>query len=66
MALGMAMLVALLSFDNISSADYAPASVDAVSNQVCCKTCHKGKACGNSCIARNKQCHQPPGCACDG
>lgn len=31
----------------------------------CCKYCSKGKACGNSCIARNKVCHQPPGCACD-
>ena len=32
----------------------------------CCKVCRKGKACGNSCIARGKQCHQPAGCACDG
>jgi len=32
----------------------------------CCKVCTKGKACGNSCIAQDKQCHQPPGCACDG
>lgn len=32
----------------------------------CCKVCRKGKACGDSCIAREKQCHQPPGCACDG
>jgi hypothetical protein len=31
----------------------------------CCKTCRKGKACGDSCIARDKQCHKPPGCACD-
>lgn len=31
----------------------------------CCKVCRKGKACGNSCIARDKQCHQPSGCACD-
>ncbi len=34
--------------------------------RVCCKVCTTGKACGNSCIARNKTCHQPPGCACDG
>ena len=34
--------------------------------QACCKICSKGKACGNSCISRDKQCHQPPGCACDG
>ena len=32
----------------------------------CCKVCTKGKACGDSCIARDKDCHQPPGCACDG
>lgn len=32
----------------------------------CCKVCTKGKACGNSCIRRDYQCHQPPGCACDG
>jgi hypothetical protein len=35
------------------------------SAQECCKICHKGKACGNSCISRDKSCHQPPGCACD-
>ncbi len=32
----------------------------------CCKVCKKGKACGNSCIAKSKTCHKPPGCACDG
>lgn len=31
----------------------------------CCKVCTTGKACGNSCINRNYQCRQPPGCACD-
>ncbi len=31
----------------------------------CCKVCSKGKACGNSCISRDKTCHQPPGCACN-
>lgn len=32
----------------------------------CCKICTTGKACGNSCISRNKTCHQPAGCACNG
>lgn len=32
----------------------------------CCKVCTTGKACGDSCISRKYQCHQPPGCACDG
>jgi beta-lactamase superfamily II metal-dependent hydrolase len=31
----------------------------------CCRICTRGKACGNSCISRRYQCHQPPGCACD-
>ena len=31
----------------------------------CCKHCHKGKACGNVCVARDAACFQPPGCACD-
>ena len=32
----------------------------------CCKICRTGKACGNTCIARNKTCRQPPGCPCNG
>jgi len=32
----------------------------------CCMVCTNGKACGNSCISKSKDCHQPPGCACDG
>ena len=35
------------------------------SSEMCCKICRKGKACGNSCIARSRTCHQAPGCACD-
>jgi hypothetical protein len=31
----------------------------------CCKICRKGKACGDTCIARDKECRTPPGCACD-
>ena len=29
----------------------------------CCKVCSVGKACGNTCISRNKTCHVGPGCA---
>lgn len=32
----------------------------------CCKVCSKGKACGDSCISRDKQCRKGLGCACDG
>jgi hypothetical protein len=32
----------------------------------CCKVCTVGKACGNTCISRDKTCHVGAGCACDG
>lgn len=41
-------------------------TAEALKQPVCCKVCTKGKACGNTCIARDKICHQPPGCACNG
>jgi SH3-like domain-containing protein len=34
--------------------------------RTCCKICSKGKACGDSCISRDKTCHKGVGCACDG
>jgi hypothetical protein len=33
-------------------------------NKTCCRTCTKGKACGDSCIAKTSTCTKPPGCAC--
>ena len=33
--------------------------------ETCCKICRSGKACGDSCIARDETCTKPPGCACD-
>lgn len=38
----------------------------AASGFACCKVCKKGKACGDSCISRDKECHKGKGCACDG
>lgn len=32
----------------------------------CCKICRKGRACGDSCISRDRACHAGPGCACNG
>jgi hypothetical protein len=34
--------------------------------RTCCRICTTGKACGNSCIARNRTCRVGVGCACDG
>jgi hypothetical protein len=31
----------------------------------CCRVCSKGKACGNSCIRADFNCHKGQGCACD-
>lgn len=30
----------------------------------CCRVCTSGKPCGDSCIAMDATCSQPPGCAC--
>jgi hypothetical protein len=32
----------------------------------CCRICRIGKPCGDDCIAVDKSCDKPPGCACDG
>lgn len=32
----------------------------------CCKVCTTGKACGDTCIAKDKKCHKGAGCACNG
>lgn len=30
----------------------------------CCRVCKSGKPCGDACIASDKTCRKPPGCAC--
>src|SRR6185503_7029391 len=47
------------------NAKAGPAVVTPVVAPSCCRVCTRGKACGNSCISANKQCHQPVGCACN-
>lgn len=42
-----------------------PPPADSTPAGACCRMCSKGKACGNTCIARSKTCHVPRGCACD-
>jgi hypothetical protein len=36
-----------------------------VPREQCCKVCSKGKACGNTCMRADYNCHKGPGCACD-
>jgi hypothetical protein len=44
----------------------APSTTPNRTRRSCCRICRTGKACGNSCITRNKTCRKPPGCACNG
>lgn len=46
----------------VASERGAPACIPA---SKCCKICDVGKACGNSCISRSKNCHKGRGCSCD-
>jgi hypothetical protein len=46
-------------------ADHAMRAHAARADRDCCKVCRKGKACGDTCIARERSCQVPPGCACD-
>jgi hypothetical protein len=59
-------VVALLGFAAAPSLalDTAPPMLELAPRE-CCKVCHKGKACGDSCISRDKDCNKPPGCACN-
>lgn len=59
---GDAEAVTTFEFDNLEPIKLTG---DELSSR-CCKVCKKGKACGNSCIARSKTCHKGRGCACDG
>ncbi|BAK64705.1 hypothetical protein SLG_00300 [Sphingobium sp. SYK-6] len=38
----------------------------ACAQERCCKICRAGKACGDSCIAKDRVCKKVGGCACDG
>jgi hypothetical protein len=39
---------------------------DDATSSSCCKTCTKGKPCGDSCIEANQTCNKGAGCACKG
>lgn len=43
-----------------------PESLKQTEPSTCCKVCRKGQPCGDSCIARDRQCKKPKGCACAG
>ena len=45
--------------------EFSEEEYQVVALKKCCKTCKKGKACGDSCINKQLKCHKPKGCACD-
>jgi len=45
-------------------ADPAAPSERAEPRGACCKVCSAGTPCGDGCIAKDKVCRKPPGCAC--
>ncbi len=63
-----AVLIAAAATLALGPASLSPCAAAAAGLQgfACCKTCKAGKACGDSCIARDKTCHKGKGCACDG
>lgn len=61
----MKMVLAAVAFFTLSSASLTPCLASGGA-AACCKVCSKGKACGDSCIARDKACHKGAGCACNG
>jgi hypothetical protein len=39
--------------------------LECIPREQCCKVCHKGRACGNTCIRADYDCHKGQGCACN-
>jgi hypothetical protein len=60
----IALLLAA-AFLTAGPANFGPCGSAAFAQAACCKRCSAGKACGDSCIARDKTCHKGKGCACD-
>lgn len=62
----MKTLIAALALSSLSLTGAAAPICGTAFAAACCKVCKKGKACGDSCIARDKNCKKGRGCACNG
>jgi hypothetical protein len=60
------LFLALSSFSPVLTACNGDPSGPGDPSRSCCRVCKTGKACGDSCIARDKTCRVGPGCACNG
>lgn len=59
------LILGIFAFTPIDSSN-AVQFESTIYSPACCKICKKGKACGDSCISKDYQCHKPKGCACNG
>lgn len=50
----------------LSKPNWLHSANDPDQSPACCKICTTGKACGDTCISRDKICHVGHECACDG
>lgn len=62
----LAAALALFAMFAIGPAVSGTCGSSAYAQGACCKVCKKGKACGDSCIAVDKNCSKGVGCAGDG
>jgi len=66
---GLVLFIAVVSVALVAAPpslpSCAPTGTAYAGHVPCCKYCTKGKACGNTCIARWKTCRVGHGCACD-
>lgn len=61
----MRKLIATLALACIGTLGAAAPLCGTAYAQSCCKVCKAGKACGNSCIAKDRACTKGKGCACN-
>ena len=65
MKIAFAAILVLGAFAGPSTVTFTCSPFIADAAAPCCKVCRKGKACGDSCISREKTCEKGKGCACD-
>lgn len=59
-------IVAFMAIMFMFSGTAVISGCDSPSSGNCCRVCTTGKACGDSCISKDKACNKGEGCACNG
>jgi hypothetical protein len=67
-ALGLALLLVTVPHVGAQAGEAASVTLPITTAQTavpqCCRTCKKGKPCGDGCISAERQCKKDQGCAC--